>query len=79
MTTYKTYRNIPAPLPVRIRAAVLHFYRTRQMLPASITVNPGEVSAARGAVGVLALGLPVGGNGGVLAGEVWLAEVADGN
>lgn len=86
MTTYKTYRNGVGSLPVRIRAAVSHFYRTRQVLPASIAVNPVEVNAARGAVGALTLGLsaqagrqagvPVEVNGGCLAGEVWL-EIQD--
>lgn len=72
MTTYRTYRNGAGSLTARIRAAVRHFYRTRQTLPASIAVNSGEVSAARGAIGVLGLAVPVEVNGGVLAGEVWL-------
>lgn len=79
MTTYKVYRNLSAPLTARIRAAVSYFHRTRRALPASIAVHPVEVNAARGAVGALALGVPVEGNGGCLWGEVWLGEVDGGN
>ena len=77
MTTYKTYRNGAGSLTARIRAAVRHFHRTRQALPALVAVHPAEMSAARGAVGALALTVPVEVNGGCLAGEVWLGEVAE--
>lgn len=79
MTTYKTYRNGAGSLSARIQAAVESFYKKHQVLPASIAVNVGEVGIAQETCAALALAVPVEGNGGCLAGEVWLAETREGD
>jgi hypothetical protein len=77
MKAWKVYRNGSQTLTERIGAALEHYaVHNAGALPAGIRVNPKDVEAARAIVKALDLEtLAVIGNGGALAGEVWL-EVA---
>jgi len=75
MVNFVTYRNGGGRIEGRIKAAVGAFYTSRGVLPEAVIVNAREVDAARVAVEVLGLRLPIQTMGGCLLPEVWL-EVA---
>jgi hypothetical protein len=65
----------PGDLAGRIKAAVAHFYQTRQALPGAVIVNKRNLDDAGAAVQALGLRLPVVVCGGAHLCEVWLEEV----